>query len=104
MANTTGKKFGGRKKGTPNKSTQAVREVIAKFADEVAPDFTQWILDVAAEGDKGRAADLYLKAIEYHIPKLARTENQDLDKDGKPTDKKIMVEIVGQTNTNPTGV
>jgi hypothetical protein len=24
--------------------------------------------------DPGKAADLYLKAIEYHIPKLARSE------------------------------
>lgn len=27
MANTTGKKFGGRKKGTPNKSTEEIREL-----------------------------------------------------------------------------
>ena len=26
MANTTGKKFGGRKKGTPNKTTEEIRE------------------------------------------------------------------------------
>tara|TARA_R100000808_G_C2090381_1_gene111016 strand:- start:427 stop:723 length:297 start_codon:yes stop_codon:yes gene_type:complete len=93
MANTTGKKFGGRKKGTPNKSTQAVRDVIAAFADEVAPDFTQWILDVASEGDKGRAADLYLKAIEYHIPKLQRQEQQALDKNGDPADFSVKINV-----------
>jgi hypothetical protein len=29
--------------------------------------------------DPGKAADLYLKAIEYHIPKLARSEQTGPD-------------------------
>jgi len=33
MANTTGKKFGGRSKGTPNKSTKETREVLQKVVD-----------------------------------------------------------------------
>ena len=70
----------GRIKGVPNKTTQNVREMIAMVAEQNAPKFAQWLDTVAmGDGDKvkpdpAKAADLYLKAIEYHIPKLARTE------------------------------
>lgn len=70
----------GRPKGSPNKSTAAVREAMALFAEGNVHKFEEWINSVAegAEGrqpDPGKAADLFLKAIEYHIPKLARTEH-----------------------------
>ncbi len=64
----------GRGKGTPNKATARVREAIAMIAEDMAEDFKGWIQRTAEEDPKG-AADLYLKAIEYHIPKLARTES-----------------------------
>lgn len=35
MANTTGKKFGGRKKGTPNKTTVALKTAIMNAFEEV---------------------------------------------------------------------
>lgn len=71
----------GRPPGTPNKATTTVREAIARLADGHAERFIGW-LDAVADGDMeaGRppdpkgAADLYLKAIEYHIPKLARSD------------------------------
>ena len=74
----------GRIKGVPNKTTQNVREMIAMVAEQNAPKFAEW-LERVAEGDAktkpdpGRAAELYLKAIEYHIPKLARTEVSGTD-------------------------
>ena len=86
----------GRGKGTPNKSTTAVREVIARFADEVAPDFVQWVKETAADGDPAKAADLYLKAIEYHIPKLSRTEQQALDENGQPTNFNVVINVPDQ--------
>lgn len=70
----------GRPPGIPNKTTQNVREMIAMVAEQNAPKFVEWLNTVAmGDGDKvkpdpAKAADLYLKAIEYHIPKLARTE------------------------------
>lgn len=71
----------GRPKGTPNKATSKTREAIALVAEAMAPEFMGW-LQRTADGDmeqgikpdpKG-AADIYLKAIEYHIPKLSRVE------------------------------
>ena len=44
MANTTGKKFGGRKKGTPNKTTQSVKESLKYVYDRMGGDeaFFEW--------------------------------------------------------------
>ena len=63
----------GRPKGLPNRATQAVREAIARMAEENAENFNLWLSQVAASSPE-KACDIYLKAIEYHIPKLARTE------------------------------
>ena len=71
----------GRPKGSPNKATQDVRKAIAAFAEGTAAEFSQWIQTLAyGDGDQvkpdpGKAADLWLKAIEYHIPKLGRVEH-----------------------------
>jgi hypothetical protein len=83
---------GGRPKGSPNKATAAVREAIAVFAEGNAHKLQEW-LDSVANGvggnrpDPAKAADLYLRAIEYHIPKLARTEHVG-DNDG-PIEMKV---------------
>jgi len=71
----------GRAKGVPNKSTAAVREAIAKMAELNAPRFSNWLDQVAAKSPE-KACDIYLRAIEYHIPKLARTEVTGTD--GQP--------------------
>ncbi len=71
----------GRPKGAPNKSTAAVREAIAKMAELNAPRFALW-LDEVAQKSPEKACDIYLRAIEYHIPKLARTEVTG--QDGQP--------------------
>lgn len=71
-------KTGGRKAGVGNKTTVDVRHAIALIAQENAGNFATWLNQVASE-DPGKAADLFLKAIEYHIPKLARTEQTGLD-------------------------
>src|SRR4030042_2394801 len=69
----------GRPKGSPNRATADVRAAIAAFAEGNAHKLQDW-LDRVAEGSEGtkpdpaKAADLYLRDIEHHIPKLARTE------------------------------
>lgn len=71
-----------RTKGSLNKSTEQVRRAVAELLEMSAPRMISW-LEKVAEGDKaegikpdpGKAVDLVLKAAEYHIPKLARTES-----------------------------
>ena len=77
-----GKKTGGgSRRGRPNKATTDVRAAIALIAQRNAKKFEGWLTRVAKE-DPGKAADLFLKAIEYHIPKLQRSEVTG--KDGDP--------------------
>lgn len=73
-----GYKTGGRAKGTPNKSTAAVREAIAVFAEANASRMSEW-LDAVAASDPAKAFDLYLRALEFHIPKQARLEHRAED-------------------------
>ena len=89
-----GKKTGGRQAGTPNKATSAAREAIAQFVDGNAHRLTEW-LDRVADGVKievehpetgeiedkyivppnpAKAFEMFQSVVEYHIPKLARTE------------------------------
>ena len=84
----------GRPPGSVNKATATAREAIAKIAEGMAPEFELWISAIARGvpeklDDNGRvekwlskpdprgAAEVYLKAIEYHIPKLGRIEHTD---------------------------
>jgi hypothetical protein len=70
-----------RPKGTPNKATQAAREAIAAFVDGNAGKLEGW-LKAIADGDPdndvkpnpAKAFELFQSVIEYHVPKLARTE------------------------------
>ena len=74
-------KYGGRAAGVPNKLTAQAREAIALFVDDNAPRLAQW-LDAVANGDPAndvkpnpaKAFELFQSVIEYHVPKLARTE------------------------------
>lgn len=63
----------GRTAGTPNKTTRDVREAIAIFAQDNVEQMSTWL---NAIDDPAKRLDLYLRALEYHVPKLARTETQ----------------------------
>ena len=65
--------IGGSRKGIPNKTTQDVREAIAKLSKQNVGKLGRW-LERVAEDDPGRAADLFLRMIEYHIPKQRQVE------------------------------
>lgn len=65
----------GRKAGVPNKATTAAREAIARLVDGNADRLQVW-LDEIHERDGPQAAwKCFMDVVEYHIPKLARTEH-----------------------------
>jgi len=84
-----GAKTGGRVAGTPNKATAEAREAIAKFVDGNADRLQTWLDQVAygvkdSDGEDAKyvvlpnpekAFVLFQSVIEYHVPKLARTEH-----------------------------
>ena len=85
------KGLSGRKAGVPNKATAQARAAIAAFVDANANRLQGW-LDQVANGvkneetgeyvvppDPERAYQLFQSVIEYHVPKLARTEMTGAD-------------------------
>jgi hypothetical protein len=71
----------GRPKGLPNKVTVQAREAIALFVDGNAHRLEEW-LDAVASGDQtngikpnpAKAFEMFQSVVEYHVPKLQRTE------------------------------
>lgn len=89
-----GKKTGGRVAGVANKATTQAREAIAAFVEDNVERLNVW-LDRIAEKDPAKAFDCYMGVVEYHIPKLARTELTGLNGgpmqvEVTPNDKKIL--------------
>lgn len=82
MAGKGRPKTGGRKKGTPNKTTAEFRETVQKLLNDNAENVGRW-LTLVAEGDgsesgkpdPAKALDLLAKLAEYAAPKLGRTEH-----------------------------
>ena len=75
----------------PNKSTTDVREAIAAFAAANVEKMGEWL---NAIDDPAKRLDLYLKAIEYHIPKIGRIEVTGADGDAIKTVTRIEQVIV----------
>jgi hypothetical protein len=114
----TAKKGAGRPAGSPNKATATAREAIAAFVDGNAYRLTEW-LDAVAHGVKvekenpetgevetnylvppnpAKAFDMFQSVVEYHIPKLARTElTGGLDVDVKAD---VSVDVFGELLDN----
>ena len=83
-----GFKSGGRQVGSVNKATLEAREAIGKFVDNNAHKLQDWLDRIAdgvpdpnnenkflSEPNPEKAFNLYQSVIEYHVPKLARSEN-----------------------------
>ena len=76
----------GRPKGVPNKATANAREAIAKFVEGNSHKMEEWLQQVA-EGVRNdedkyivlpnpeKAFGMLQSVMEYHLPKLARTEH-----------------------------
>jgi hypothetical protein len=88
----------GRAKGIPNKATTKAREAIALFVDENSQKLQVWLDQVAADSP-AEAFKLFQSVVEYHIPKLARTEVSGVD--GDPIAHSLVVEFIG-TDDNKT--
>lgn len=69
----------GRPKGTPNKSTATARQAIAQFVDGNTPRLQGWLDDIAKTEGPVVAFRCVTDLLEYHVPKLARTELTGLD-------------------------
>ena len=69
-----GIKTGGRKAGTPNKKPNIAKLAIQDFVDGNA-DRAQELFERVAEENPSDALKIYFSAVEYVVPKLARTEN-----------------------------
>lgn len=74
------KKYGGRKKGTPNKDTKELRERINDLIDN---NFDSIQADLDQIEPKERL-DFLIKLFEYGLPKLQRVENEMFFKQSIP--------------------
>ena len=89
---TIGYKTGGRQLGTPNKASNDSRKAITELIEGNIDKLSEW-LDTVASGvrkvdiqtgkqtqeylvrpNPAKAFDMFMSAVEYTIPKLARTE------------------------------
>lgn len=80
MANTTGKKYGGRKKGTPNKLTKELRSLLKDLLYEELESFSTRLEELKAK----ERLEIVLKLMPYVFPtieKVNSTANEPPDWD-----------------------
>lgn len=65
----------------PGKATLNAKEAIARFVDGNAERLQGWLDEIAEKEGPVAAVKCFVDLIEYHVPKLARTEVTG--KDGK---------------------
>lgn len=94
MANTTGKKFGGRAKGTGNKSTENIKAAFQNLVEGNLDNISRWMMEVAAD-DPAKALEFMHKFSQFSVPMLARTEVTGKDGDGLG----IAINVISQTST-----
>lgn len=90
----------GRPAGSVNKATANAREAIASFVEGNVERLNGW-LDAIAEDSPKDAFGCFMDVIEYHIPKLARSEITG--KDGKDLiPESVRLELVPATQPKDT--
>lgn len=60
----------GRPPGSRNKVGEAVRKSFAQGVEQHADEFWQWLREIKSPA---RRCELYLRAAEFHVPKLTRS-------------------------------
>ena len=78
MANTTGNKYGGREKGTPNRMTKELRSVLK----DVMHQEIEIIQDHLVQLSPKERVELLIKLMPYVLPKvenISHTTNEPLD-------------------------
>jgi vacuolar-type H+-ATPase subunit E/Vma4 len=71
-----GKKTGGRKAGTPNRATANAREAIARLVEGNVERLQDWLDEIAKDEGARSAWGCFMDVLEFHQPKLARTETK----------------------------
>ena len=64
----------GRPKGVPNRSTSQARENVSFFISANVPKLNRWLEDIERVNGSLAAFTALVSLLEYHVPKLARTE------------------------------
>ena len=78
MANNTGKKYGGRQKGTPNKLTKEIRTVLKDLIFEELDEIKEHLDSLEPK----QRIEIVIKLITYVLPKvesITHSANEPLD-------------------------
>lgn len=71
----------GRPKGSPNKATTRAREAIADFVEGNSVRINGWLEEVYQVKGAEAALNIFRDFVEFHVPKLGRTELTGKDGD-----------------------
>lgn len=63
-------------KGVPNHATTQAREAVAMFVEGNVSRLQTWLDEIAKTDGPKEAFRCFMDVVEYHIPKLARTETK----------------------------
>ena len=85
-------KNSGRKPGTANRSTEHAREALAVFVDANTARLQAWLDSIETTDGPQAAWRCLMDVLEYHVPKLQRTEL--VGKDGGPVQTTVIHEYV----------
>jgi len=87
-----GNKLGGRKKGSLNRSTEMAKVTLARLANTGLNNITEDLEEIRKK-DPAQAAQIYLKLLEFVVPKLKSVEMK-VDAEVNHKVEQIKVEIV----------
>lgn len=102
-------KTGGRREGTPNKTTTEVREAFQELISGNLDSMNEWIEQVAKD-NPAKALELLLKMSDFILPRLNRVEMDQSDEQNKvniPVEAWINPEfqkIASQLKLGPTAI